>query len=116
CGRAAAGDGAPAAPRGRGGSRLTAGLDVPARARAHARHPGADVRKRFEVDAEARGELEPGRARAVGDREDADDVVLPLELSVENVQDLRHALPPALEDLLIPLLGRLAEHLKTHRT
>src|SRR6266481_3294285 len=35
-----------------------AGLDVPARARTHARHPGADVRKRFEVDAEARGELE----------------------------------------------------------
>src|SRR5439155_731932 len=74
-----------------------AGLDVPARARTHARHPSADVRKRFEVDAEARGELEPGRARAVGDREGADDVVNPLELSVENVQDLRHALPPALE-------------------
>src|SRR5215510_7379698 len=91
------------------------GLDVPARARAHARHPGADVRKRFEVDAEARGEVEPGRTRAVGDREGADDVVLPLELSVENVQDLRHALPPALEDLLVPLLRRPAEHLKTHR-
>src|SRR5947208_12306606 len=74
-----------------------AGLDVPARARTHARHPSADVRKRFEVDAEARGELEPGRGRAVGDRAGADDVVLPRELSVENVQDLRHALPPALE-------------------
>src|SRR5262245_28023264 len=101
--------------RVRGRFRLTADLAVPARARAHARHPGADVRKRFEVDAEAGGELEPGRARAVGDREGADDVVLPLELSVENVQDLRHALPPALEYLLVPLLRRPAEHLKTHR-
>src|SRR5262245_65773524 len=58
----------PDAPRIRGRSRLTAGLHVPARACAHARHPGADVRKRFEVDAEARGELEPRRARAAGDR------------------------------------------------
>src|SRR5262249_13682489 len=90
-------------------------LEVPARARAHARHPGADIRKRVEVDAEAGGELEPGRARAVGDREGADHVVLPLELSVENVQNLRYALPPALEDLLVPLLGRPTEHLKTHR-
>src|SRR5262249_50880671 len=96
-------DGNSDARRVRGRSRLTAGLDVPARARAHARHPGADARKRFEVDAEARRELEPGRARAVGDREGADDILLPLELSVENVQDLRHALPPALEDLLVPL-------------
>src|SRR5262249_38783704 len=60
-------DGNSDARRVRGRSRLTAGLDVPARARAHARHPGADAWKRFEVDAEARRELEPGRARAVGD-------------------------------------------------